>query len=246
MRLGEKKKEAVLAGLLIVMALYWGWGMLHKPGAEVNQTPGSAARAPRAAPKTVISVNIDLLKRPRPGYTAEKNIFSPVYKKPELVKPGSGSGSGSRNITVVPGALPGMAGGPAGPPLPPPPPPKPQAEIDADNAREEMQKMKVLGFLKRKDREDVFLSLGGENFIVAKGEKITKEYYLNSIEDQAVVVVDKKTGVDVKLSTEPGKGGAANAPASAGGQGLPYGAGLPNRNLLLPPGMPGGNSPPVR
>ena len=83
-----------------------------------------------------------------------------------------------------------------------------------------MGKFKVMGFLKRKGRTDVFLSLGPENYVVAKGDNITKQYYLTDVAKDSLTVSDKKTGIAIKLNTDfskeasskifpsPGYGGA--------------------------------------
>jgi hypothetical protein len=213
----QGKKKIILAALLCLLAGYWVFALFIKgsgaPAPAARTAAPAAGKRQQGPPMAAIKVDLYLLEKPRPAYNASKNIFSPVYKKPELVKPPqppSAGKPGQPPITVTPL-----------PPLPPPPPPKSQAEIDAENAREEMKKIRVLGFLKRKDRTDVFVSLGAENFVVARGGKITKEYYVTDIGKDFVLLSDKFTGVEVRVSTESSKEGS---------------------KTVSPPGVPGGGS----
>jgi hypothetical protein len=235
MQVPGNKKKIILAVLLVFLAGYWAFNFFVKKTAE--HAPGTAAtvKAQQGPPRAAIKVDLYLLEKQKAAFRASKNIFRPVYKKPELVKPPqapTGAKPG-QPVTVTPL-----------PPLPPPPPPKSQAEIDAENAREEMKKVRVLGFLKRKGRTDVFMSLGGENFVVGKGGTITKEYYVADIGKDFVLLSDRGTGVEVRISTESGKEGARTmlSPGVTGGG--PSGA--PSPPQMFPGGgrMPGPGGPP--
>ncbi len=222
---------AVLAGILIITKLMFSGPVKNAP-APVRAADEKAALA--GMPKTAIKVDIDLLGKPKEGYLASKNIFNPVYEKPSLPKPAAKRGAGGNTVTVTPLKA-----------LPPPPPPKSQAEIDMENAREEMNKLKVLGFLKRKGRMDVFLSLGQENYVVAKGDNITKQYYLTDVAKDSLTVSDRKTGTSVKLNTDFTRDASSKIVPSPGFGGMGPGGGMPQRypNPLggRPPGPPGGN-----
>ena len=206
----KNKKKAILVtvlfallGVLIFTKIYSG---SHKKTAVSVPVKKTAAKA--VVPRKAITVNLDLLNRPKADFAASRNIFAPVYVKPSLPKLIGRAGLGAKgkgNITVTPLK-----------PLPPPPPPKSPAEIAADNAREEINKIKVMGFLKRKLRTDVFLSLGQENYVVAKGGKITRDYYLTDVTDNSVTISDKTTGVSVKISTNFSKNASAEVYPSPG------------------------------
>ncbi|MHB8174423.1 MAG: hypothetical protein ACYDFU_08215 [Nitrospirota bacterium] len=200
------KKKAILAAalfallsILIIVRINSGSGGTP----PVSAGPAVQKAAKGEIPKTAIKVNLDLLNRPKVDFLALKNIFAPVYRKPSLPKLSGGKGGpgakGKGKITVTPLK-----------PLPPPPPPRTPAQIAADNAREEIKKFKVMGFLKRKLRTDVFLSLGQENYVVTKGDKITKDYYLTDVAKNAVTVSDKQTGVAVKISTDFSKNASSS------------------------------------
>lgn len=211
MQFKDKKKAVALAVLVSVLVFYWAYAYFKgdDSGKAVVQVPAKKAAA-TPAKAAAIRVDVDLLKRPVEPYRVAKNIFAPVYIKPVLEKPSLQSKKpGNAAITVTPL-----------PPLPPPPPPKSQEEIDAENAREELKKVKVLGFLKRKQRTDVFLSLGNINYIVGKGEVITKDYYLEDVAKDSVTVSDRKTGVQVKVPADfSGKNAKSVVMPSVGGAG---------------------------
>lgn len=204
----EKKKAIVLAVLVSGFVFYWAY-TYFKGGSSVKTVVQATAKNAAAAPAKLIAikVDVDLLKRAVVPYRVGKNIFAPVYVKPVLVKPSSQSKKpGDAAITVTPL-----------PPLPPPPPPKSQEEIDAENAREEIKKLKVLGFLKRKKRMDVFLSLGNSTYIVGKGEVITKDYYLDDVAKDSVTVSDRKTGIQVKVPADFSGKKTTNMPSPGAG-----------------------------
>lgn len=222
----EKKKAAVLAALVVVLAGYLAWGFI-KPG-DAGRKPAPAAPAAVKKEKLtsppLVKVDLALLKCPREGYTASRNIFDPVYRKPVLEKPVKTAG-GPRPAGMASRSI-----------LPPPPPPKTQAQIDAENAREEIKKAKVIGFLKRKGRTDVFLSFSNGNYVVAKGDNITKDYFLTDIGKDSVSIKDNKTGIEVKVSAEFTEKKAKTAstiptPGLPGAVPLPPGQGRP-----APPG----------
>ncbi len=237
----KDKKKAILAaslfallGILIFLRIYSG-------SAKKTAVPAAHAdkRAARAViPKTAINVNLALLNRTKADFTASRNIFAPVYVKPSLprlignVRPGNGK------ITVTPLK-----------PLPPPPPPKSPAEIAADNAREEINKMKVMGFLKRRLKTVVFLSLGQENYVAAKGDKITRDYYLTAVTDNSVTISDKKTGVSVKIKTDFSKNASSDiypSPGLDGGIGPAGGMGYNPYAGRMPSPMRGYPNPAAR
>jgi hypothetical protein len=227
---------AVLAGILIVTKLISSGPAKNAP-APVRAADRKTAKA--GMPKAAIKVDLELLGKPKEGYLASKNIFNPVYEKPSLPRRGVNAGrrgAGGNTVTVTPLKQ-----------LPPPPPPKSQAEIDMDNAREEMRKLKVMGFLKRKGRMDVFLSLGSENYVVAKGDNITKQYYLTDVAKDSLTVSDKKTGVAVRLNTDFSRDASSKIVPSPGFGGMGTAGRMrypnpgPNPFVGRPPGPPGGN-----
>jgi len=218
----DKKKAIALAILSGLLAVYWGYshffGRTEMPAAPAKEASQKAKEAAAGPPTAQIKVDMELLSRPKEQYKAGRNIFSPVYRKPVLIKvvrPGNGGQPGDVDT--------------AGPPPPPPPPPKSAEEIAAENATEEMQKFKVLGLLNHKGRTEVFLSLGNDNFTAAKGEDITKGYYLNDIGTDYIVIVDKDTNVTVKIDTklDENAGGASNTVPSPGIEGAKRQAGAP-------------------
>ncbi len=221
----DKKKAAVAAALFGFLAIYWGYKIFSGPDKPPPPAASAAAPLRRAgkagAPSPLaepIRVNLALLKKRGEPYRAVRNIFNPIYKKPALVKPKKGP------ITVAPV-------------LPPPPPPKSPAQIAAEGAKEEMNKIKVLGFLKRKSREDVFLSLGNDYYTAGKGENIVKGYYLKDVGKDYVVVADRDTNTEVRLSTNFEKGASTTVPSPGAGGGPPGGRPQGPRYYGLPAGM---------
>jgi hypothetical protein len=117
-------------------------------------------------------LRLDLLDKSRQvEWTQPKNIFAPV----EIYRP------------------------------PPPPPVVPQVhiptpeEIAAERARQELSQFRVLGYLNKGDREEVFLARGGELFIAHQGELIQGQYFLKELGSGRVVLQDRATNVEVTI-----------------------------------------------
>jgi len=213
MKPGDKKKALILAVLVGLIAVTWGYRALTVKKPEAPTGKAVAASRGGAAPLqlTPVKVDLELLDRPVEPLKAGRNIFKPVYSKPELGK------QGGRNVTV--GDTP-----PLPPPPPPPPPPKPPEQIAAENAREDMGKFKPVGFLKRKGRTDVFLSYAGEQFIAGKGDTITKTYIMSDIGKDYIIISDSKTRVEVRLKMSSDEGESSKtmpSPGMGGGGGRP-------------------------
>ena len=242
MQAKDKKKAIILGALIAVLVIYWGFRLMgggeEKPAA-VPSRPAAVKKAGAPKQSAAIKVDIDLLKRPREKYEASRNIFSPIYRKPELPKPkpvlpgrqGTGTGPGMKPL----------------PPLPPPPPPKSPKEIAMENAREEMKRMKVVGFLKRKGRLDIFMSLDNNNYIVGKGDNITKRYFVDQVGKDSILVSDKDTGVQVTLAADfSGKGSPTTLPSPGMGGSTGPGRPMPKPYGGGRPAYPSGGVPPGR
>lgn len=259
----DKKTLYVLAAAIAVLASIWAYRLFIAGGTPVK------APAKKAKPKADVSklglkgfgVDLSSLEKEKPPLLAERNIFGPVYAKPKVLPP---------------------------PPAPPKPPvsaqpaqsaqpaPPPQTEWltpekrAADAARKEMAGFKYMGFLKRKDRTDIFLALGNEYFIAGKDDIITKQYFIKEIGKDYILFADKDSDAEVKVAAdftgEEGKANPVPTPGVGGGSGKQGGGapGKPKPNVrpATPPrpsprgmpanqqtrggtgvGIPGGDSP---
>jgi hypothetical protein len=72
-------------------------------------------------------------------------------------------------------------------------------EIAAERARQELSQFRVLGYLNKGDREEVFLARGGELFIAHQGELIQGQYFLKELGSGRVVLQDRATNVEVTI-----------------------------------------------
>jgi hypothetical protein len=231
----EKKKAYILGVLVLLFVAYWSYGHFKKSGPVKVAAPASRQILAKAPPKADFNIRLDLLEAKREPFTARRNIFSPVYVKPALPKP-KPQGPGGKGAVAPPAPLITVSV---------PPPPKSPEEIARDNAREEINKFRVLGMVQRKGRSDVLMQLAGNNFVAAKGEVITKEYYIADITRDTVVVKDKATGVEsrIKANFEVSASKSGASPVSGG---LPGAAQRSTPGMGMPrPGMGGGRmSPP--
>ena len=242
MKQQDKKKAVVLGVLVGVLVLSWAYHLFFRPAPVAPPQAASKRAAAKASPMTGIKVELELLNKPKPQFSSAKNIFSPVYVNPALLKPPPVPKGKQQTVTVTPL-----------PPLPPPPPPKSAEEIAVENAREEIKKVRVLGYLKRKGVTNVFMSLGTDHYTVPLGGNITKDYFLTGVEQDSVQITDRATGVTEKIKAQfsdkqtsmpvgGGMGGAGSAgtPPRSGGA-SPYQGGGATGGYRGPGGSAGGS-----
>ncbi|HEX9757140.1 MAG TPA: hypothetical protein VGB26_04980 [Nitrospiria bacterium] len=75
-------------------------------------------------------------------------------------------------------------------------------EIAAEHARQNLSQFRVLGFLNKGNREEVFLSREGELFIAHQGDLIQNQYLLKELSQGRVVLMDPGTNVEVTIVVE--------------------------------------------
>lgn len=153
----------------------------NRPGEKATVLrKGPGTQKPTAAPAG--GVRLDLLQ----GNTAggggyRRNIFSPIFREEQ--KPGT--------LRLPPPPPPPQqllppppVAAPAAPPPPPPPPPPTQAQLDEG----ELGKIVFLGFLKKGAERTVFLSKGGEIYVVKKGGQVGPRFRVTDLTDDAITI----------------------------------------------------------
>jgi len=92
----------------------------------------------------------------------------------------------------------------APPPPPPSPPQRTPEEIAADVSRADLAKFRFLGYLTAKENT-FFLSKDGELFIVKSGDRFHKTYQVKKATNDAVVLLDTITGVEMRIDLSGGE-----------------------------------------
>ncbi len=139
---------------------------------------GPGAQKTAAAPAG--GVRLDLLQGNNAGSGGyRRNIFAPLFKEEE--KPGT--------LKLPPPPPPPKKLPPPPPPVaapapPPPPPPPTPAQLD----EADLAKIVFLGYLKKGGERTVFLSKGGEIFVVKKGGAVGPKFRVANITDDAITI----------------------------------------------------------
>lgn len=241
MEAADKKKLYVLVAALSILAAIWGYRIIA--GDNVPDTSGSAAAGRKAvqAPPGPLNVDLGLLDKEKPPLSISRNIFSPVYYVPKVVPPPP-QPPAERQVTVQPEAPVEWIT------------PEKRARMSAES---EMNQFRFLGFVKRRDRTDLFLTNDREFFYAGVGETITKDYFIKSIGADYILIGDRKSGAEVKLNVDfggdgkpstvlptvgmggsaPGSGGARTPPQQRPGRPVPRRPGMPSpgRGGAFPP-----------
>jgi len=169
----------VLFGAWVLILIYQ-WDSSGPPKrVPLTYEKGGKKGAGLKSGEEAFKLNLDLLEKSRSvAYAKPKNIFKPV----EFYKP------------------------PPPPPLPPPPVPEVKGptpeELAAQRARQELSEFRVLGFLTKAGREEVFLSKGGELLIARQGDLIKNQFLLKELQGGRVVLKDPITNVEVTIVVE--------------------------------------------
>lgn len=230
---------AALAGLLVLSLTYAFWAMPRQEKAPPRvETSRPAAKQPVAGkkePPTADRLHLGLLaQEPQPFSGAERDIFrfhggwAPTTQEVEALMP-----------TTV-----------AAPPPPPPPPPPPTPE---QILRGVVTQVTFLGFLDKRGVRTVFLSSGGEVFLVKAGEAFGKDKTLlaREISGRELVIgwVQGPETVRVQLieneALKPATMTSGAASPVTGNGFRSGGTSIPPRRGLLPPRSPRPMQPPV-
>lgn len=186
------RQKLALFVLLIVLAVAVVYAFVRFP--RQQQVPSRAnpagkgavlRNAPAPAPKQGIvadagTLHLELLQRESlsaVGY--RRDIFSPLFKEEQKLS--------TLKLPPPPPPLPKKAPGhvvaPVQAPPPPPPPPTP-AQLD----EAELGRIVFLGFLKKGGERTVFLSRGGEIFVVKKGGFVGSRFQVTDVTDEAITI----------------------------------------------------------
>jgi hypothetical protein len=221
---GERKKLIWLAGLVGLLVVIWGYRALFTEQTQNTvQGPGSVRHTAPGPPAKPVVVNLALLEGEKPRLVIGRNIFDPTYKEPKVLPPDLASKSG-KNANADANAKPKpLAAVSVGPPkdsdadgvpdnidkCPGTPPGVPvdasgcqPGELSANLAKAEMGKIKFVGFLKRSNRTDVFLTYRNAYFVVTKGDEISNGFYLKDIGKDFLRFADKATGAEVMINVD--------------------------------------------
>ena len=219
---------AALAGLLVLSLSYAFWAMPRQekapPRIEAPRPAAPKTAAGKQAPPPADRLHLGLLaQEPQPFSGAERDIFRfhggrlPALQEVEVTVPA---------VVVAP------------PPPPPPPPPTPEEIL-----RGIVTQVTFLGFLDKGGVRTVFLSRGGEVFLVKAGEAFGKDKTLlaREISGRELVIgwVQGPETVRVQLVENEALKPATLSPGTTSGSGSrPGGMSIPSRRGLLPSRAP--------
>lgn len=143
-----------------------------------KQTPATAARGDER------TLRLDLLEREQGGFKGyRRNIFKPIFADEiKLMK--------QKAVAIKPPPMPPVA---VLPPKVEPPPPVAQQEI----LRKELARFVFLGYLKKGNRQTIFLSKDNEIILVRKGDRFAGRYEAKSVTDQALTIVTTDSGEEI-------------------------------------------------
>ncbi len=177
----------LLIGLVVAVAYAFIRSPKQQEATVLKNRPGDRATALRkepAAPKAAVvpagGVRLDLLQGNSAGGVGyRRNIFAPLFKEEE--KPGM--------LKLPPPPPPPQKLPPPPPPVaaqapPPPPPPPTPAQLD----EAELGKIVFLGFLKKGGERTVFLSKGGQIFVVKKGGQVGPKFRVADLTEDAITI----------------------------------------------------------
>ena len=185
------RQKLALFLLLIALVGAVAYAFLRSPRQQeapaLKNRPGAKATVIRKGPgaqKTAVlpagGVRLDLLQGNSAGSGAyRRNIFAPLFREEEM--PGA--------LKLPPPPPPPQKLPPPPPPVaapapPPPPPPPSQAQLD----EAELSKIVFLGFLKKGGERTVFLSKGGDIFVVKKGGQVGPRFKVSDLTDDAITI----------------------------------------------------------
>jgi hypothetical protein len=107
-----------------------------------------------------------------------RNLFKPIFREEMKIVP----------LPPPPPAPPQKSTQPAKPVTAAPPVAPPPSMSPSETAKQEMGRLRFLGFLKKDARKTIFLAEGAEIFLVRKGDKIAGRYEVTALTDDAITI----------------------------------------------------------
>ena len=178
----NQKKAVLLGGLLVL----WGILMFSPFSGESPQTGISVSPVGPSPEKVQTSSNPLILAevlepaRQTVSFSNPRNIFAPLtFKKPASPPP---KGKPRPAVAKTPKPVPQK---------PPPPPGPSPGELAAQRARQQLNKFRFLGYLKRGGESQAFLTNGKDIYIVRQGEIMEGRIHVNRIDPTTIVLSTK-------------------------------------------------------
>ena len=176
------RKKLLLSVLIMALALsvvYSFWKMPRQKTVQtLTITPGVSAKAKKVVqrpPSGNTAVRLDLLDRQSEAFSGfRRNIFGQVSHEKKARSP--------KRRAVIAGPGPS----PAPPQIPQPSP-----------IQRDMAQFTFLGFLKKENRQTVFLTGNNEIFLVRKGDTIAGRYRVANITDEMLSVRTADNGEEI-------------------------------------------------
>jgi Tfp pilus assembly protein PilP len=191
-------------GYLLLLVFLWGaltiyqWMDSDDPGAETANLLLTQADSGNPALPPLKELLLDK-QFPNARQTVKlgqpRNIFASLEEQAAKLA--------SRNSTQTKSMEHSNTSQAAEPPPPPPPPPGPSpAELAAQRARQELNRFRFLGFLKKGGESQAFISNGQAIYIVRQGEILEGRIQVNKIEPETVILSTKvwETGSSIQAS----------------------------------------------
>lgn len=178
----KQKKGFLLGGLLVL------WGILmFTPFSDESPQTGTSVGPVVPSPQIVqtLSNSLDLAKvfesaRQAVSFSNPRNIFAPLtFKKPAPPPPKR------KPKPVVAKPLKPI------PQKPPPPTGPSPGELAAQRARQQLNKYRFLGYLKKGGESQAFLTNGKDIYIVRQGEIMEGRIHVNRIHPTNIVLSTK-------------------------------------------------------
>ncbi len=189
-----KQKKAVLLGGLLVL---WGILMFSPFSGESPQTGISVSPVVPSPEKVQTSSNPLILAevlepaRQTVSFSNPRNIFAPLsFKKPAPPPPKE---KPRPAVAKTPKPVPQK---------PPPPPGLSPGELAAQRARQQLNKYRFLGYLKRGGESQAFLTNGKDIYIVRQGEIMEGRIHVNRIDPTTILLSTKvkETGDQIEAT----------------------------------------------
>ena len=161
-----------------VSVLKYAPGKQAAPAAET----GASKAAPVAAGRNgQIALRMDLLEREIPVFKGyRRNPFKPVFVDEIMVA--KQKAAAFKPVTP-----------------PPPPPPPLTLPIQPAPPQRELARFTFLGFLKKDNRQTIFLAKDRDIFLVKKGDTFGGRFQASSITDQALTILVADTGEEIVI-----------------------------------------------
>ena len=189
--MNKQRVALLILAIILLLSLVYSYFRMPKQQqvAKLTHAPGVTATSVRSKgvgePKVVAGgakvdapLALSLLDQPEGQFKGfRRNLFKPIFREDVKIAPLPPPPPAPPQKSILPSKAPVQ-----------PPPVSPPVTTPVEAAKQEMGRLRFLGFLRKDAVKTIFLAEGSQIFLVRKGDMISSRYQVTGLTDDAITI----------------------------------------------------------